>query len=131
MPNYNESSIYKLCCNDPNIVDIYIGSTTNFTRRKHGHKYSCNNPNNQSYNSPVYTFMRSNGGFQNWKMIEVEKYKAHSKRHLETRERYWIDKIKPTLNSCIPTRTLAEWLNEKKKRDDLNMAVAIYEFIYM
>ena len=105
MPNYNESSIYKLCCRDPSIVDIYIGSTTNFIRRKHCHKSGCNNPNGASYNGLVYRFIRSNGGFENWEMIEVEKYNAHNKRHLESRERYWIEMLNPTLNGCMPIRT--------------------------
>ena len=109
MPKYSESSIYKLCCRDPSIVDIYIGSTTNFTRRKHQHKLCCNNT---SFNAPVYEFMRSNGGFQNWKMIEIEKYKAHNKKHLETREQYWIDKQKPSLNGC---KAYSETTREKIK----------------
>ena len=27
--DYSKSVIYKLCCKDPTITDIYIGSTTN------------------------------------------------------------------------------------------------------
>ena len=45
MVNYNKSMIYKICCNDLKIKEIYIGSTTNFTKRKQTHKSYCNNIN--------------------------------------------------------------------------------------
>ena len=38
-------SIYKLCCKNPEITNIYVGSTKNFTRRKHQHKNNCINEN--------------------------------------------------------------------------------------
>ena len=38
MVNYNKSTIYKLCCKDTEITDEYVGSTTNFSRRKAHHK---------------------------------------------------------------------------------------------
>ena len=36
--DYSNTIIYKLCCNDPSITEIYIGHTTNFTQRKNRHK---------------------------------------------------------------------------------------------
>jgi hypothetical protein len=105
MVKYNESIIYKLCCKDLEIKDEYVGSTTNFTRRKNQHKTSCNNSNN--YN--VYKCIRENGGFYNWDMIEVEKYSAVDKHDLHKRERYWIEQLKPTLNKQLPTQTPKEY----------------------
>ena len=64
MVNYSKGIVYKLCCKDVNITDIYIGSTTNFTRRKWGHKTACNNEKDKSYNFKVYQFIRNHGGFQ-------------------------------------------------------------------
>ena len=64
MPNYENGLIYKLCCKDANITDIYVGSTTNFKQRKKEHKADCHNENNKNYNRPVYKFIRENGG--NW-----------------------------------------------------------------
>jgi len=43
MVNYEKSTIYKIVCKDVNIKDCYVGSTTNFNRRKQEHKYNCNN----------------------------------------------------------------------------------------
>ena len=66
MVNYSNSIIYKLCCLDPNIIEIYIGSTTNKYRRKQQHKSSCNSSNGKYYNLYLYQFIRENGGFANW-----------------------------------------------------------------
>ena len=47
MNKYNNSLVYKIKCNDPNVTDSYIGSTTNFKVRCSAHKslvtYSCEN----------------------------------------------------------------------------------------
>ena len=87
MVNYNNSTIYKLCCKDISIKEIYIGSTTNFNRRKQQHKSNCNN---SDYN--VYQFIRNNGNWQNWSMIEIENINVNNKRKLETKEREYIEK---------------------------------------
>lgn len=89
MVNYKESIIYKLCSSDCD--EIYIGGTTNFRRRKHQHKSDCHNVNDKAYNRPVYQFIRENGGWSAWSMIQIEQYEARNKRDLEARERYWID----------------------------------------
>ena len=90
MVNYENACVYKICCRDPLITDIYIGSTCCFKKRKSAHKKACNNENCKQYNLNVYQFIRSNGGFENWSIIEVERYKATDKKDLEKRERYWL-----------------------------------------
>jgi len=51
MPNYAKMIIYRLVCNDTNITECYVGSTTNMTKRKQQHKGDCNDEKRQSYNS--------------------------------------------------------------------------------
>ena len=109
IPNYSQSIIYKLCCNDPEITDIYVGSTTNFSNRKKAHKSICNNETSGSYNQNVYQFIRNNGNWDNWSMIQIEQYNATDKRNLETRERHYIEQLGTTLNKIIPTRTKEQW----------------------
>ena len=99
MVNYGKSMIYKLCCKDTSITDIYIGSTTNFNRRKQEHKHKCNKPTSKLYNSKVYTFIREQGGFENWDIILIENVKVETKRELEKEERRVMDELKPSLNS--------------------------------
>ena len=114
-PKYSESSIYKLCCKDPTIKDIYVGSTTNFRQRKGQHKHSCTIQSNRSHNCRVYKFIRENGGWGNWDMIEIEKYNATDKRDLEQREREHIENLGATLNLFIPTRTDREYYDVNKE----------------
>ena len=47
--DYSKCIMYKIVCNDLEITDIYVGSTTAFTKRKCGHKTSCNNKTNKSH----------------------------------------------------------------------------------
>ena len=57
----------------------------------------------------VYKFIRDNGGFENWSMIEIERYSATDKKDLEKRERHYIETLQSTLNKSIPTRTKKEY----------------------
>ena len=114
MVDYSKGLIYKLCCNDANIKDIYVGSTTNFIRRKCSHKTACTNPNNKCYNYHVYKFIRDNGGWCNWSMVLVREYNATNKMKLARKERKYIDKLKATLNRQIPTRTNSEYYQANK-----------------
>jgi len=116
MINYDKSFIYKLCCKDPSISDIYIGSTVNPSRRKCQHKYICNNSQSKMYNLKVYEFIRNTGGFKNWSMVELERYSAKDKSDLHKRERYWIENERSTLNCDIPTRTKYEWTKDNKEK---------------
>ena len=116
MPNYQKSLIYKLCCKDTNITDIYIGSTTSFRHRKSQHKSDCNNEKKSNYNLDVYQFIRENGGWKNWEMILIEYYKCNTKLELEKREREVIENLKPSLNKQIPTRTRKEYYQDNKQK---------------
>ena len=109
MPDYSKAIVYKLCCKDIQITDIYIGSTCNFSRRKCAHKHDCNNEKYQTFNLKVYQFIRQNGGFENWDMIQIEAYpECTTKRELEQYERFHIEQLRPLLNCNIPTRTVQE-----------------------
>jgi hypothetical protein len=110
--DYKKSLIYKLCCNDTNIKEEYVGSTTDFTRRKYCHKIVCNNPNSKNYNLKVYQFIRQNNGWDNWSMILVENFPCENELQLKQRERHFIETLESKLNSSIPTRTKKEYNKE-------------------
>ena len=115
--DYSKGIIYKLCCKNPNIENIYIGSTTNFKNRKNQHKSDCHNNNNQiTYNLYKYEFIRDNGGFENWDMIMIEEFGCNSKKELELRERYWIEELKSDLNSMKRPSTTIEEKKEYMKK---------------
>ncbi len=72
--NYLRTVIYKIVCSDISIKDCYVGSTTDFSKRKAHHKSRCTNPDSKKYNLKVYQFIREHGDWENWNMILVEKY---------------------------------------------------------
>jgi predicted GIY-YIG superfamily endonuclease len=88
--DYGKTVIYKIICKDSSISDCYVGSTTNFTRRKTDHKCICYNKNSNTYYYPLYKFIRENKGWNNFEMIEIEKYPCDDGNEARARERYYI-----------------------------------------
>ena len=130
MPDYSKTSIYKICCKDATITDIYIGSTCNFTRRKAVHKYDCNKEISKRYNQYKYQFIRDNGGWDNWTMIQLKEFSCNNKKEKDTEERKHIDELKPSLNKSLPTRTNKEYYlthKEEKKQYQLKNKEKIKE----
>jgi len=114
--NYFETCIYKLVhFDDLNDNNIYVGHTTNMTKRKCEHKSRCNNPNSKEHNHKKYQFIRENGGWDKWDMILVEKYPCDNVHEAKKRERYWITQLKASLNVDIPTRTNKEYREDNKE----------------
>ena len=111
--DYSKGLIYKICCKDPNVLEIYIGSTTNFRGRKREHKSSCNNPNCDAYNDYKYKFIREHGGWDNWELIEIEKYDAKDKRDLERRE----EELRKQLGAKLNMRRSYSTIEEQKQID--------------
>ena len=109
MPDYSKTIIYKICCKDTEIKEIYVGSTCNLTNRRYTHKAKWNNELYPEYNFKVYQFIRDNGGWENWTMIMVDEANLENKLQKEKLEREWYEKLGATLNSQIPTRTEKEY----------------------
>ncbi len=112
---YHKSVIYKLSCLDPLINDFYIGSTTNYYVRKRVHKSNCKNPLLKAYKFKLYTFIRENGGFDNWKFTVLDNIKCNSRLELNKIERGYYDRLKPTLNHSRPSITAEEETQMKKE----------------
>lgn len=107
--NLLKTTMYKIVCKNSFVIEIYVGATINFNQRKAQHKSSCNNlTGSRQYELKVYRFIRENGGWDNWDMIEIEKYAAIDGLDARKRERYWIETLQATLNSNIPVRTREE-----------------------
>jgi hypothetical protein len=114
--NYSKTIIYKLIKNDDyENANIYVGSTTDFTRRKQEHKRNCNNVNSKQYNLKVYQNIRQNGGWTEWKMIEIEKYPCCDNNQAHAREEYWRCELNARLNSLRAFRT-EEQIKEYNKQ---------------
>jgi hypothetical protein len=105
---------YKIVSKNENIKDCYVGKTKNFKKRVLDHKSSCNNKNSKEYNFKLYKYIRENQGIDNWEFIEIET-NEYDNKDSAFRERYWIEELKATLNSDIPTRTDKEYYENNKK----------------
>jgi hypothetical protein len=125
--DYSKTVIYKIVCNDLEFKDIYVGHTTEFTKRKSSHKCVCNNKNNESYNLQVYKTIRANGGWENWTMIEIEKYPCKDANEARARERYWYEELNAKINKCIPIISDKE-RQEYKKKYEVEHAEEIKEY---
>lgn len=118
--DYSNAVIYKLSCKDKNITEIYIGSTTHFINRKNMHKSCCNNIESKKYNMSKYKFIRDNGGWDNWEMIEIEKFACNNKRELEKREEEIRCQFEAKLNSisCWSDGLCKSYGCKNKRRKD-------------
>jgi predicted GIY-YIG superfamily endonuclease len=105
-----EYTIYKIYCKDENIKDCYVGSTKDLQNRKRTHKFDCKNKNIN-----VYKFIKENGDFDNFEFKVIETLMCDNKNDAYIRERYWIEELKATLNTVVPSRTKKEykqyWIN--------------------
>ena len=108
--NYSKIIIYRIFLND----FVYIGSSTDFIRRKCRHKYNCNDI--KCKDIKLYKFINENGGWNNFKMLEIEKFPCNDKNEARTREQYWIDFYKSELNSRKAINTPQEYYQENKEK---------------
>ena len=106
--------VYKIKCIDQEITEFYIGSTMNFNRRKRDHKSASNNLNCNKYCLPLYMFINVNGGYEKWEFEVIKEYKFITKKELTINEQYYIELLKPQLNSCYAIG----WDMERKKNYD-------------
>lgn len=114
--DYDKTHFYKLVCKDTSIKDCYVGHTTDFTSRKYDHKQRCINPNNRGYNSPVYRFMRDNGGWENWEMVRIKTLKCENAMEARSEERKCKEEVDATLNGNVPSRTFDEYRKDNKDK---------------
>jgi len=106
MPNYNNSKIYKLVCNEPNL--IYIGSTTQkLCQRLSKHK------NHYKDNRCITSSKLFDKG--DVKIILIEEFNCENKEQLLKRERHYIELLE-CVNKRLPGRTKEQWTNENKER---------------
>jgi hypothetical protein len=121
---YNNTVIYKIVCKNLNIKNVYVGHTTDLTKRKHAHKSTCNDANKKGHNFKVYKFIRENGGFNNWCIIEIEKFNCCDGHEARARERYWFEQLNADLNDEVPNQTVQEYRIANKEK--LNKRDKIY-----
>ncbi len=93
--------VYKIISGD----DCYIGSSNDIK-----HRMRCHRARLKTSKYKVYQTIRERGG-----SIECEIVEECAESELITKEREWVDRLKPTLNSENPVRT-----EEEKKQQSYN-----------
>ena len=112
MPSYPNACIYKICCKDPEIQDIYLGGSANMKNTIEEHIHQFNYCGAKNHNLCVYKFIRENGGLSNWKIVQIKKVKdCRDKRQIHNKLVKYIKKLKPSLN----IQSDIEYHEEKKQ----------------
>jgi len=117
--DYSKCCIYKIE-HFENESLVYVGHTTNFTKRKGEHKSSCKNENGKKFNLKLYQMIRCNGDWDCFKMIEVEKYPCKDKREAERRENEVMKDLKASMNTMKSFRTEEERKEKDKQYYETN-----------
>jgi hypothetical protein len=97
--DYSKTYVYEIVCKDASVKDKYLGYTTNFTQRKYNHKRFY-----QHKETEMYDVMAKNGGFDNWYIRVLAKYKCQdaneARMMLQKHPGYILENIKQELFKC-------------------------------
>ena len=119
--DYSKTIIYKLVkYDDYDNENIYIGSTTDFVKRKCNHKIGCNNEKRKEYNLKKNQYIRNNGGWNEWNMIEIEKFPCNDGNEARAREEYWRCHFNAQLNTLRAYRNDEQKKQYNKEKNDRN-----------
>ena len=109
--------IYKLRCKDTDVKDSFIDHTTNPNTCKNYHKRRCNFSNGK-----LYQVMRDKGGWGNWKLNVLEKFKYSYNQQLKDKMEEEKQFHQPTLNRWAkpkkpPVNPLETYIIRRKEED--------------
>jgi hypothetical protein len=113
---YKHTIIYKICCKDVTVTDIYVGHTTNFDKRKFYHMRDT-----LTSSAKVYEFIRSHGGWDNWDMTVLQEYSCDNYDQACMMEWFWWRLLGATLNVVTPGNKIVR--QERKKRVDFETCI--------
>ncbi len=117
--DYSKTIIYKIQHKEIDEL-LYVGSTTDFTRRKAQHKRVCNNTNDKSYNLKLYSLIRNNGGFDCFNMIIIKEFPCSNKREAEAEEDKVIREARANMNGQRAFVTPEDVKEQSKQHYELN-----------
>lgn len=106
---YSRGKIYRLVNTTDN--EVYVGSTCNtLNRRLYNHRNKA-----KHRTSKVYAHL-SNIGWDKVQIELLEEYPCNNVQELLAKEREYIEQLKPTLNSSLPTRTNKEYKQHHREQ---------------
>jgi hypothetical protein len=91
-------TFYKFVCINDDVKSCYVGSSANMKKRRTEHKSACNNETCKQYNYKIYKTIRENGGWSNWKIVELATRDNITKREAEQIEEEYRVELKADMN---------------------------------
>ena len=113
--DYSNCVIYKIQHKDNNDL-LYVGHTTNFTKRKAYHKEYSTIETSSKYNNKVYQMIRENGGWDDFNMIVIEEFPCQNLREAEAEEDKVMREMKATMNMIRAFHPKEEWCEDNKEK---------------
>jgi hypothetical protein len=113
--DYSKTIIYKIINYDYAEL-VYVGSTTNFTKRKQSHKDAVFNQNSLRHNLKIYKIIRENGNWESWNMIKICDYPCNDKREAEFEEDKHMMELKANMNTYRASRTKEQYYVDNKDK---------------
>ena len=111
----------------------YFDVTTNYRRKQIELKTACCNHNNRLYNNAMNKTIRANGGWENWRLVEVETLYNTTKQDAEIRMEYWNDiytnKIEYAKNYDISTNAIKDQVTISPTKNSYQLKCRDY-YIY-
>lgn len=90
--------MYKLSPKNKDLKYCYIGHTNNFVFRKRQHYLPCIDLNHSKSHLLLYETIRQHGGWDEWEMVELEKFNGKTKLEARIREQELIHEHGANLN---------------------------------
>ena len=103
--------MYKINPKNSNLNYCYIGHTNNFAFRKRQHKLPCIDISHSKSHIKLYQVIRENGGWDEWEMVEIEKFNGKTKLEARIREQELIKENGANLNS------LNAYISEEERKE--------------
>lgn len=114
-------TMYKICPKDKNLNLCYVGQTADFNNRKRQHiRNTSNIEDKKHYHLKHYDAIRNNGGWDEWEMVEIEKFTCKTKLEARTREQELIKEYNANLNS------VSAFVTEDERKSTKNAATEKY-----
>ena len=100
----SEVSFYNLYSKDPEIREIEIGCTKRQLTHMRKHYCTCRTSNTPRHNVHRYRFITEDSSWNDWtyEILETATLTTIEQRKLK---RHYIETVKATLNTYLPTRT--------------------------
>ena len=107
--------MYKICPKNTDLKYCYIGQTTNFGNRQRQHlKNTVTKSDKKHYHLKHYQAIRENGGWDEWEMVEIEKFNGKTNLEARMREQELIKQHNANLNSVSAFVTEEQRASTKK-----------------